>query len=247
MTAANTPVVLATAETIRCSRSNDRQSPTVEVRRERVRTEIRESTRRRGQDRCSSRTDAAVSADPLPLGLAHPEEFRAGQDDALRLLLSGTEYAPMDLSILGRGKQMGKCDKKGKGSGGKNGKGKGNAQVTEYLAGCCNECTAGGHMKKDCWWNATSQERERYRQPTCVLDVRNVVAINSGCLAATDTSNLMFSVSNREASENEFLVGFEAATSVCQQRLSDSLVNSAELGWRSDQPLDTNSPRRTIP
>ena len=66
----------------------DRNRRPLGVRRERERTEIPESPGRRRQDRCNPRIGTAVSAEPLPLELAHPEERRA-VEDALRLL-SGT-------------------------------------------------------------------------------------------------------------------------------------------------------------
>ena len=55
---------------------------------ERIRTKNRECIGQRRQGRCHPRNGTAVSAKPLPLELAHPEEQHAGQYDALRLLSS---------------------------------------------------------------------------------------------------------------------------------------------------------------
>ena len=76
----------------KCSYAIAQTTETVEtlgVRRDRIRTEIRESAGRRHQDRRHPRTGIAVSTEPLPLELTHLEELRTGQDDALRQL-SGT-------------------------------------------------------------------------------------------------------------------------------------------------------------
>ena len=53
------------------------------MRREGIRTEVRQDVGRRRQDRCHTCVGTAASAEPLPLGLTHPEELRAGQDDAV--------------------------------------------------------------------------------------------------------------------------------------------------------------------
>ena len=80
---------------------------------------------------CHPRTGTAVSTEPLPLGLAHPEKLRTGQDDSLRLLscTSGRCRFRMGLSVLGKGK-------KGRGKNG-NGKSEDNATATEAtFIGC---------------------------------------------------------------------------------------------------------------
>ena len=62
-----------------------RQLNVARVRRERIRPEIRESFGRGRHTRRHPRTGSTtVSAEPLPLELAHFEELHTGQDDALR-------------------------------------------------------------------------------------------------------------------------------------------------------------------
>ena len=62
------------------------------------------------------------------------------------------DAVPMDLSLLGKGKEG---DRKGKGKQGK-GKEKDNDKATEYFAGHSLLCKAWGHMQKDCWWNESN-------------------------------------------------------------------------------------------
>ena len=111
----------ATAETIRCGRTNDRHSRTLGVRRERVRTKIQENIGRRSQDRCHLRMGTTVKTEPLPLKLARLEEpgaslavlfdyCRAHADDAAgRTRTDG----PVD---VGKRKQNGKSDKNARGA-----------------------------------------------------------------------------------------------------------------------------------
>ena len=76
------------------------------VRRERQRTEIRESAGRRRQDRWHPRTGTVVSTESLPLA------GRSGRCSSTavghKAGVAASEHVPMDLSMLGKGKQKGK-------------------------------------------------------------------------------------------------------------------------------------------
>ena len=131
------------------------------------------------------------------------------------------EHAPMDLSMLGKGKQKGKGDKKGK-----NGKGNDNAKATEYFASYCLGCKACGHIKKECSRNetpksgkdtATLENRVHRRQSNGIHDDRNAVTI----------LRLQRSGRPHDMDDNEFLIDSGAVQSVCQQSLSDSLGGNA--------------------
>ena len=52
------------------------------MRREGIGTEIRQDVGRRRKN-CHTCVGTAASAEPLPVELTHPEELRAGQDDAV--------------------------------------------------------------------------------------------------------------------------------------------------------------------
>ena len=63
------------------------------MRSEGTRTEIRQDVGRRRQDGCHTCVGTAASAEPLSLELTHPEELRASQGDAVRLLPSTSGYS----------------------------------------------------------------------------------------------------------------------------------------------------------
>ena len=118
---------------------------------ERIRTKNRECIGRRRQGRCHPRIGTAVSVEPLPLELAHPEEQHARQYGALRLLSStggrcrnqGTSWWTCQFSA--EASRRAKATSKAKGGDGKddkkeegeNGIGKDNAKATEYFVGYC--------------------------------------------------------------------------------------------------------------
>ena len=58
------------------------------MRRERIRTEIRQDVGRGHQDRCHTCVGTTSSAEPLPVELTYPEELRTSQDDAVCFLPS---------------------------------------------------------------------------------------------------------------------------------------------------------------
>ena len=155
--------------------TEDRSSRALGMRLERVRSEVRESHRRRSQDRSHLGTGHALSSS-LPPQFAHPEQLRESQDhifDDCREQADGgnPEAVPMDLLMLEEGKK-GKGDKKSKGKGktgkvedgrdekkgkDKNGKGKDQRQNDSVLRKLLlGGIKAGAHMKKDCWWNDTN-------------------------------------------------------------------------------------------
>ena len=111
-----------------------------------------------------------------------------------------------------------------KGKGDKNGKGKDNADATEYFAGYCLGCKAWGHMKKYCWWNETPKSGkdtaslESASTAVCQLDstITGMLLEYDGRSTAVDVTKWMFSLSNRESNRNEVLVDSGSATSVCQ-------------------------------
>ena len=119
-------------------------------------------------------------------------------------------------------------DKKGKG------KGKAHAKVTKHFPGYCLVCKAWGHAMKDCWWEESAKSgKDTASLQTPITPVENTEAEASvtGMLIQADEGEAVpanpaqwpYSVTKREPSGEDFLIGAGAASSVCQQSLADGL------------------------
>ena len=119
----------------------------------------------------------------------------------------------------------------------KKGKGKTNPKATENFAGDCLLSKAWGHMEKDCWWNE-SAERVKDTASLSRLQPRQLqkkkhtteppiagmlMQSDGGEVVPADPAQWLYSVTKRDPSCNDVLIGSGAATSVCQQSMADSL------------------------
>ena len=176
------------------------------------------------------------------------------------------DAVPMDLSMLGKGRngKKGKGDKKGKGKGKKgesnndekdkdkdmkgNCKGK-NSTKAEYFAGYGLQCKGWGHTKKDCWWNESGKDTASLATPITSAENTKTEPPITGMLIQSDEggeipaddTQWMYAVAKQESvpNANDFLIDSGAVTSVCQQSLADSLGgNPEDLEWSSSQAQD---------